>query len=403
MSSLAPPVGPGHSGIYVHFPYCSSKCPYCDFNSHVLDHDDERYADAVISELRHRRSDLGSDRLSSVFFGGGTPSRWDPRAVGRVIQAIFDAYGAEDLEITLEANPGSVDADRFVAYRDVGVNRLSIGCQSFDDSELQWLGRTHDGTTGARAVETAVAADLRVSLDLMYGLPDQTWTAVAANLHRAIDFGVDHISAYGLTVEPDTVLARRASLRLFEPLDDDRMADMYEGVTACLADAGYDRYEVSNYAKRGRECLHNVLYWHGGAYLGLGAGAHGYRPGRGGEPSIRRENPKAPRAYIESIDGGSFAPRTVERLDSWDRIRDRLLVAFRTRWGTSLESLEIEEELRPRLEPALRRTADQEVSAGRLEARDGRWQPTADGFRLADTVARAFVEAVDQARAGRPS
>jgi oxygen-independent coproporphyrinogen-3 oxidase len=385
--------------VYVHFPYCASKCPYCDFNSHVLDHEDDRYARAILAELEARANDLppptpGRRALSSVFFGGGTPSRWAPEAVGRVLDGIRARTGAgPNVEVTLEANPGSADAARFEAFVAAGVGRLSIGCQSFDDDELTWLGRRHDAATGTRAVEAAVRAGARVSLDVMYGLPGQSWAAIRRTLDRAIALGTEHISAYALTVEPGTLLERRASLKLFRPVDDDRMAELYERVTGYLADRGFERYEVSNYARPGAECRHNVLYWQGGAYLGLGAGAHGYRPGRGAETSERRENVRAPRAYLEAVERGDFAPRVSETLDALQRVRDRFLVAFRTRWGLDLDELELSTRSRARLEPAWIAARDGLAAAGLLEDVGPRWRPTDRGFAFADTIARAFVAA----------
>lgn len=395
-----PPVGPRDRAVYVHFPYCASKCPYCDFNSHVLDHDDHRYADAVLAELAARVDQLGPappDRpgLGSVFIGGGTPSRWAPDAVGRVLAEIRRQTGAgPDLEVTLEANPGSVDAERFAAFVQAGVGRLSIGCQSFDDAELAWLGRRHDAATGVRAVEAAVKAGARVSLDLMYGLPDQPWSAIRRNLDQAIALGTEHVSAYALTIEPDTLLERRASLKLFQPVDDDRMADLYQRVTDYLGAHGFERYEVSNYARPGAECRHNVLYWHGGAYLGLGAGAHGYRPGRGAEASDRRENIKAPRGYLEAMERRDFTPRVRETLDERQRVQDRLLVAGRTRWGFTLDELELSPAANAELAPRLRAAAEVLQQHGLLAADGARWRPTPRGFEFADTIARRLVDAV---------
>jgi putative oxygen-independent coproporphyrinogen III oxidase len=328
------PAGPRDRAVYVHFPYCASKCPYCDFNSHVLDHDDHRYAAAVLAELEARQGDLpGEPRgLTSIFFGGGTPSRWAPEAVAEVIAAIRRRFGAPG-EVTLEANPGSVDAGRFRAFVEAGVDRLSIGCQSFDDAELSWLGRRHDAESAQRAVKAAVAAGARVSLDLMYGLPEQSWTAIRTNLDRALELGSEHISAYALTIEPDTLLERRASLKLFRPTSDDRMAELYARVTDHLAARGFRRYEVSNYAQPGAECRHNLVYWQGGAYLGSAPEPTASAPGSGLDPSSRRENLRAPGAYLEDAESRRFVPRMTESLSPIERIRDLWLVAVRTRWG----------------------------------------------------------------------
>jgi len=402
----APPVDARDRAVYVHFPYCASKCPYCDFNSHVVDHDDAEYADAILTELDARQGDLpppepSRPALTSLFFGGGTPSRWAPSAVGRVLDGVRRTLGAgPELEVSLEANPGSVDAGRFRALVEAGVGRISIGCQSFDDAELAWLGRRHDARSGRRAVEAAQAAGARVSLDVMYGLPGQDWPAVRRTLEQAVDLGTEHLSAYALTVEPGTLLARRARLKQFRPTDEDHLADLYLRVTGFLAERGFARYEVSNYARPGAECRHNVAYWQGTAYLGLGAGAHGYRPGRGDAPSERRANLDSPRAYLDTVAQGDFAPRFTEALDLWDRTRDRLLVACRTRWGIALGDLALPPEVEAQLGPELATTGARLEREGLLQRSEGRFLPTPRGFAFADTIARAWLDAVDAARGG---
>ncbi|HJL41451.1 MAG TPA: radical SAM family heme chaperone HemW [Myxococcales bacterium LLY-WYZ-16_1] len=382
-----PPVAPTDGAVYVHFPYCASKCPYCDFNSHVLDHDDDAFADAVCAELGARApafdTALNGQPVRSIFFGGGTPSRWAPHAVARVIQALRARWGGgEDLEITLEANPGSVDAARFDAFRAAGVNRFSIGCQSFDDRELAWLERRHDAATGREAVRRAVATGARVSLDLMYALPGQRPDDVRRSLDVALELGTEHVSAYALTVEPDTVLLRRAQQGRFHPVPDDEVAQHYEAVTTHLEEAGLLRYEVSNYARPGAECRHNLIYWLGGSYLGLGPGAHSFVTGPAG--GLRREAIKAPAAYLHHAARGEFPARFEEARDGAGCRIDRLVVAFRTRWGLP------ETELRDLTAAVDRLERDQLVQ--RLH---GRVRPTARGYRFADRVALALMEAAD--------
>ncbi len=398
-----PPVTARDAAVYVHFPYCARKCPYCDFNSHVVAHDDRAYADAVIAELDARAPELRVPEggLASVFFGGGTPSRWAPAEVGRVIAAIRARLGLRPgCEVTLEANPGSVAAERFAAYVAAGVTRFSIGVQSFIDAELEALGRVHDAAAAARAVEAAVATGARVSLDLMYAFPGQTWDDVARSLDRALELGTEHLSIYTLTVEPDTALGRRARLGLFVPMDDDRQAELIDRVNARLAGAGFGRYEISNHARPGAESRHNALYWVGGAYLGLGAGAHGYLPAPGLASAWRGENVKSPEDYLEGARTGRFPRRFEERLDRRAVIGDRLMVAFRGAWGLDVAALAAEAGCVGVLEPLLVPALEALVRQGLLGSAGTRYFPSERGMLFNDAIARTLLGA---ARALPPS
>jgi oxygen-independent coproporphyrinogen-3 oxidase len=382
----APPVTQSDFGLYVHFPYCASKCPYCDFNSHVSDHDDRRYADAVLAELAHR-APLEPPPLRTIFFGGGTPSRWDPNQVQRVIAAAVERFGAShDLEVTLEANPGSTDRARFPRFRDAGVNRFSIGVQSFDDDELRWLERRHDARTAIRAVEAAMATGARVSLDLMYGLPDQQWSQVKSSLQQALTLGTEHVSAYALTLEPGTVLTQRVALRQVRPLPDDDQAELYRRVTDALQTNGHRRYEVSNYARPGSESRHNLLYWHGGAYLGLGAGAHGYLPTSDG--AVRWEAIRNPTGYLQDAEAGRFSARSRRMLSPAEMIRDRCAVGFRSRWGMERAALGVS--------PSVA-AAESRLQRDGLVELDDRVRPTDRGFLFNDAIAIAFLDALSSA------
>ncbi|MGF1511479.1 MAG: radical SAM family heme chaperone HemW [Myxococcota bacterium] len=381
----APPVGPEDWGLYVHFPYCASKCPYCDFNSHVSAHDDRAYADAVLAELQARKPAKPPPPLRTLFFGGGTPSRWAPAQVARVIDAVtlwFDVH--EQFEITLEANPGSTDLARFAAFREAGVNRFSIGCQSFIDTELQWLERTHDAKTATRAVETALATGARVSLDVMYGLPGQSWSAARTTLDHAVTLGTEHVSAYALTLEPGTVLTQRVALRQVTPMQDDQQAELYQRVTDNLQSAGLLRYEVSNYARLGAESLHNLLYWQGGAYLGLGAGAHSYLPTEDGR-AVRSEAVRNPAAYLEAAGSGRFPTRALRRLTAGEVLKDRCAVGFRSRWGMERSAFS---------DHPWARKAEADLVREDLITLDARIRPTPRGFIFNDRIALAFLESV---------
>ena len=268
----------GDFGLYVHWPFCEAKCPYCDFNSHVaasVDH--AAWRDALLSDLRTQAERAPGRLLRSVFFGGGTPSRMHPDTVAALINEARRLWPcANDLEITLEANPTSIEATRFRLFADAGVNRVSMGMQALDDADLRRLGRTHDVSQALTAWEVARSHFLRASFDVIYARQDQTLPAWRAELGRILDLGPTHVSLYQLTVEPGTVFARRHAVGRLPGLpDDDRQADMYLETKDILTAAGLPAYEVSNHAAPGEACRHNLTYWRAGEWLGVGPGAHG--------------------------------------------------------------------------------------------------------------------------------
>ena len=262
--------------LYVHFPWCVKKCPYCDFNSHAADGTgalpEARYIDALIRDLELSLPLIWGRRIHTVFFGGGTPSLLSAQGFARLMSEIRSRSALEaDAEITLEANPGTFEAEKFAAYRDHGVNRLSIGIQSFDNAQLQSLGRIHDGTEARQAIETAARLFDNFNLDLMYALPGQTPAQLHTEIDTALSFAPPHLSYYHLTLEPNTVFAKYPP-----PLpDDDMAAEMQSLIESRLASAGYEHYETSAYAQQGQRSRHNLNYWRFGDYLGIGAGAHG--------------------------------------------------------------------------------------------------------------------------------
>ena len=278
--------------LYVHWPFCVSKCPYCDFNSHVREGVDQaRWRDALLADLAHEAAETRGMRLGSIFFGGGTPSLMPPATVAALIAAAEDHWGfAPDIEITLEANPSSVEAARFADLAAAGVNRVSLGLQSLDDTALRFLGRAHDVAEGLAALDTAQAVFGRVSFDLIYALPGQSEAAWQAELGRALGFGTSHLSLYQLTIEPGTRFAALAAKGELIPADPDESAALYELTQEMAEAAGLPAYEISNHARPGAESRHNLAYWRYRPYAGVGPGAHGRRNGRATQRHRKPEN-----------------------------------------------------------------------------------------------------------------
>lgn len=277
--------------LYVHWPFCVSKCPYCDFNSHVRESVDQAaWRAALLTDLAYEAAQLPGRRLSSIFFGGGTPSLMPPATVAAIIVAAEDAWGFEPgIEITLEANPSSVEAARFADLAAAGVNRVSLGLQALDDLALKFLGRAHDVDEGLAALATAQRHFARVSFDLIYARPDQTLAAWEAELARAIGFGTEHLSLYQLTIEPGTRFATDAAAGRLQVPDVDFGADLFDLTRAITSAAGLPAYEISNHARPGAESRHNLIYWRYTDYVGIGPGAHGRR---GGVATVRHKKPE---------------------------------------------------------------------------------------------------------------
>jgi oxygen-independent coproporphyrinogen-3 oxidase len=323
------------AGVYVHFPWCLAKCPYCDFVSYgrpaaslqeAGEH--ERYADAVLRELERRAPSVHGRRIESVFFGGGTPSLWDPQQLGRVLRGIRGALScAEDLEVTVECNPTSIDRGRAEALVREGVNRVSIGVQSLRDDRLRFLGRLHDAARGLEATREALSAVPRVSADLIFGLPRQSAAEAAGEAVELADLGLSHVSCYQLTIEPDTrfgELARRGRLPLAE---EGEVAEAFLAIDEALVARGFAHYEVSNYGKPGQRARHNLGYWRGDEYLGLGCAAVGFVLTRAGE-GIRYRNEVDPERYIAAAAG-----LPVETLDASTLMRERIMLGLRVEEG----------------------------------------------------------------------
>ncbi len=325
----------GGFGVYVHWPFCKAKCPYCDFNSHVrASVDQAHWQTAYLAEIDRTASETGPRAVQSVFFGGGTPSLMDPALVGAVLDRIAARWSmSNDAEITLEANPTSVEAGRFRGYRDAGVNRLSLGIQALNDFDLRRLGRQHSADEALSALALARDVFPRVSCDLIYARQDQTLVGWQAELSQLLALGPDHMSLYQLTIEDGTAFGRLfAEGKLRGLPDEDLAAEMYEATENLCADAGLMAYEVSNYAKPGSESRHNLIYWRMGDYAGIGPGAHGrltFESGRYATSTLR-----APESWLSAVatTGSGEEPR--EALSDEDRAVEYLMMSMRLSEGT---------------------------------------------------------------------
>lgn len=302
--------------LYLHWPWCVRKCPYCDFNSHAIPQglDEVAYVDLVLRDLSHWIGRTEGRPISSVFIGGGTPSLMSGHAVDKLLSGANRMFGfTSDCEITLEANPGTTDESRFKAFKSAGVNRISIGVQSFMNEKLQTLGRIHSSDDARRAAQHAGEVFRNFNLDLMFALPGETHDEVATEVETAVQLGATHLSFYQLTIEPGTAFAKRLPAGL---PDDDTCADMSDLVIERLTSAGFDHYEVSGYAKPGKRCRHNLNYWQFGDYLAAGAGAHGKLTTR--EGILREVREMSPRRYAEKVKSVGHACAEKALIDSED-------------------------------------------------------------------------------------
>ncbi len=335
-------------GIYVHWPFCAAKCPYCDFNSHVRTQIDESgWIDAIVRELEWTAEQQGTDRpiVETVFFGGGTPSLMQGKSVGRTLDTIARLWRtANDVEVTLESNPASADATRFADYRAAGVNRLSLGVQALNDADLKMLGRLHNVAEAKAALALAMCNFDRVSLDLIYARPDQTLAQWRSELTEALAFGTDHLSLYQLTIEPATPFATLYKTGALHIPDDDRAAELFELTQEMTDAAGRPAYEISNHARPGSEARHNLLYWRYGSYAGVGPGAHGRLDLNG--KRIATQTERLPERWRDTVSRQGHG--LIEQTEVWseDAAREHLLMnlrlaegldlaAYKERWGTA--------------------------------------------------------------------
>jgi len=369
--------------VYVHWPFCLSKCPYCDFNSHVRQGgiDEARFVRAYQTEIAATAAGAPGRTVSSIFFGGGTPSLMQPSSVEAILDCIGNHWAiATNVEVTLEANPTSVEAARFRRYRSAGVNRVSLGVQSLDDSALKELGRLHSAQEALAAVAVARSIFDRYSFDLIYARPRQTTDAWAAELKRAIAEAAEHLSLYQLTIEPDTPFFSLHKAGKLKIPDNDLARDLYDMTQMICTDAGLPAYEISNHARPGAECRHNLVYWRGHDYAGIGPGAHGRLTIDGRR--LATETEKRPEAWLMRVEETGTGLTVTEKLTPGETADEYLLMGLRLAEGIDLERYSA---LSGRTLDARRVAILREEGAVETTA-DGRLRVTQSGFPLLDAV-----------------
>ncbi len=373
--------------LYVHLPWCLKKCPYCDFNSHEMNPaqmPEQRYLDALVADLEAALPLIWGRTIHSIFIGGGTPSLFSPEAIDRLLGDIRARLRLEpDCEITLEANPGTFEKDRFRAYRSAGVTRLSVGVQSFNDTHLKALGRVHDSAQAMAAVEEAASAFDTFNLDIMYALPGQTLEGLAQDMRTALAFKPPHISIYHLTIEPNTFFAK------FPPVvpDDDMSSDMLDLITDMTGAADMHRYEVSAFARDGHKCFHNLNYWQFGDYLGIGAGAHSKLSFA--HRVVRQVRFREPRMYMEKAMAGQPIAQDIE-VSRADLPFEFMLNALRLRDGFGLGQFSERTGLPM---SAILAGLDDAQRKGLIERDLARVRPTVRGFDFLNDLQALFLPA----------
>jgi oxygen-independent coproporphyrinogen-3 oxidase len=378
--------------LYVHIPWCQSKCPYCDFNSHAATTWPERqYTSALIAELERRAvmPPFSGEHLKTIFFGGGTPSLFDPKSIGAIIDAAERIFGIDsDAEITLESNPGTVNEQKLRGMRAAGVNRISFGAQSFNEATLKFLGRIHTADETREAAKLAHRAGFdRLNLDLIFAVPGQTIADILFDIDSIVSLEPDHISAYNLTFEEGTAFFTDLRRGRIKQLPTDEQAAMYATVREEIPRRGYPMYEISNYAQPGHEARHNLSYWHGESYIGIGAGAHSYaRDGLGGR---RWWNEKFPARYIASIEGRGLAEAGSENVDETVSQGEFVFLNLRLRDGFALR--DFHDRFGRNFECIFGAAATPLFNDGLLTLDRGHIKLTDRGLEMADSVFAEFV------------
>jgi len=378
----------GGFALYIHWPFCQSKCPYCDFNSHVASSiDQDRWKRAYLSEI-DRIASLTSGRvLRSVFFGGGTPSLMDPDLVGAILERVRGKWATTNsFEVTLEANPTSVEAGRFAGYRDAGVNRISMGIQALNDTDLKALGRIHSASEAMAAFDIARTHFDRVSFDLIYARQNQTLAAWDRELRQALSLAVDHLSLYQLSIEEGTAFGARVAAGGLRGLpDEDLSADLYDATQDICGEHGFPAYEVSNHAKLGSESIHNRVYWEYGDYAGIGPGAHGRLTLDG--VRYATDTPRMPAAWLERVETFGKGELSPEALLAEDQLSEFLLMGLRLSEGVDLNRLD---QLRP---DGFSLDYRGLIESGHLETSHGRLRTTPLGRPVLNAVLRDLLRA----------
>ena len=378
----------GGFGLYIHWPFCQAKCPYCDFNSHVVAQIDQMaWADAYLSEIDRIGAETQGRVLRSVFFGGGTPSLMDPHVVDAILTKVRATWPiANDIEITLEANPTSVEAGRFAGYRDAGVNRVSMGIQALNDPDLKALGRLHTASEAMQAFDIARDVFDRVSFDLIYARQGQTLDKWQAELSQALRLAVDHLSLYQLTIEDGTAFGDRYAAGKLRGLpDDDSAADMFAVTQDVCATAGFEGYEVSNHARRGFESVHNQIYWRYGDYAGIGPGAHGRLTLDG--QRFATEAPRAPAGWLSQVNKTGRGELARSALDADAQFSEFLLMGMRLAEGVRIDRF-------PQLYQERYINNIKELrDIGMVESNDERLWATAEGRPVLNAVLRQLLDA----------
>lgn len=325
----------GNMAIYIHWPFCQKKCPYCDFNSHVratIDH--SLWLESYLKELNWFKEKFPNASAGSIFFGGGTPSLMEAKTVARLIEEVRRLWPHKDtIEITLEANPSSVEAARFRDYKSAGINRISVGIQSFHDEELKFLGRLHNAYEGFKALDIAQSTFDRVSFDLIYALPDHTAEQWKATLEKALSLGTSHLSLYQLTIEEGTAFHHQYARGQFTLPDEDTCADLYNLTQDLTNTAGMPAYEISNHARHGQESKHNLYYWKSLPFVGIGPGAHGRLPGINTGESIAHMQIKRPEEWLKSVKTNNCGIASLNTVSSNERAEEALIMGLRLKQG----------------------------------------------------------------------
>ena len=381
-------------GIYVHIPYCVTKCPYCDFNSYGVGSrfPEKEYTNTILQELELYRNDITNTEISSIFFGGGTPSLFDPKSIERILSRIYEITSpASNIEISLEVNPKTADLAKLVGLRSAGINRISVGVQSFSERKLDFLGRINSAEDSSNILKDIKKAGFKnYSMDLMYGIKDETIFEWENDLNKALDFDYPHISAYCLTIEDGTEFGRRYALGKLKVPSDDRLSEFITYTTDFLQDSGYNQYEISNYAKAGSECAHNMLYWKGDSYSGLGAGAHSHLAKSDNDSWGRRwANLRSPALYMNSVQEGIKPLDFTEQLNREEVVQDRVLMGLRLKEGIDISELETKFQLNTDMSKI-----GKLVDEGFLENNKNAFRLTKKGNLLSNAVILKFVEAL---------